>query len=198
MVGASCRNFEKQRMMGLNLPTWLTLFRLAMVPFVITVLFIPFPQSHYFATLGFGLAVATDWFDGWLARRWNQTTDFGAFLDPVADKLLVCTVLVALVHSDPRLFVALPATVIIGREITVSALREWMAELGKRGSVAVGVAGKYKTTIQMLAMFIILFDLMARTWLYDFGVTLLWLAAVLTLWSMGLYLRAAWPQLRGH
>lgn len=184
--------------MGLNLPTWLTLFRLMMVPLVVAVLFIPFPGNHYLATFGFGLAVATDWFDGWLARRWNQTTDFGAFLDPVADKLLVCAVLVVLVYSDARLIVAVPATVIIGREITVSALREWMAEMGQRGVVAVGVAGKYKTTIQMLAMFIMLYDLAPRLWLYNFGVTLLWVASVLTLWSMVMYLRAAWPQLRGQ
>ncbi len=184
--------------MGLNLPTWLTLLRLLMVPFVLAMLFVPFPGNHYLASFGFGLAVATDWFDGWLARRWDQTTDFGAFLDPVADKLLVCTVLVVLVYSDPRLLVALPATVIIGREITVSALREWMAELGQRGTVAVGVAGKYKTTIQMLAMFIILYALPPGGWLYNFGVTLLWVASVLTLWSMGIYLRAAWPQLRGQ
>ena len=179
--------------MRLNLPTCLTLFRLLMIPLVLSALLMPFQGNHLVAAGGFGLAVATDWFDGWLARRWNQATDFGAFLDPVADKLLVCTVLVALVYCDPRLAVALPATVIIGREITVSALREWMAELGKRGVVAVGVAGKYKTTIQMLAMLIMLYDLVAATWLYNFGVTLLWIASVLTLWSMIMYLRAAWP-----
>lgn len=184
--------------MGFNFPTWLTLFRLALVPFVIGVLFIPFPGNHYLAAGGFGLAVATDWFDGWLARRWNQTTDFGAFLDPVADKLLVCVVLVGLVYCDPKFLLALPATVIIGREITVSALREWMAELGQRGIVAVGVVGKYKTAIQMLALFIMLYDLALKSWLYDVGVALLWLAAVLTLWSMLMYLRAAWPQLHGH
>lgn len=184
--------------MGLNLPTWLTLFRLGVVPLVVGVLFVPFASNHYFAAFGFGLAVATDWFDGWLARRWDQTTDFGAFLDPVADKLLVCAVLVALVYCDARIMVALPATIIIGREITVSALREWMAELGQRGAVAVGAAGKYKTSIQMLAMFIMLLALPPDNWFYNFGVTLLWIAAALTLWSMGLYLRAAAPQLRGQ
>lgn len=184
--------------MGLNLPTWLTIFRLALVPFVITVLFVPFPGDHYFAAAAFGLAVATDWFDGWLARRWNQTTDFGAFLDPVADKLLVCVVLVGLVYSDAKFLLALPATIIIGREITVSALREWMSELGQRGMVAVGVTGKYKTAIQMLALFIMLYDLALKSWLYDVGVALLWVASLLTLWSMFVYLRAAWPQLNGR
>lgn len=184
--------------MKINLPTWLTLFRLLLVPFVVGVLFLPLPGGHYLAAAGFGLALATDWLDGWLARRWAQESDFGAFLDPVADKLIVCSVIVVLVYADPRILIAVPATVIIGREITVSALREWMAELGQRGIVAVGAAGKYKTTIQMLAILIMLYDLAARTWLYDFGATLLWTAALLTLWSMGIYLYAAWPQLRGR
>lgn len=182
--------------MQLNLPTWLTLFRLILVPIVVLCLFVPFfPGRNLLAAGIFGLALITDWLDGWLARRWQQTSRFGAFLDPVADKLIVCVVLVLLVYRDPHIAVALPATVIIGREITVSALREWMADLGQRGLVAVGTAGKYKTSIQMIAILIMLYALPAQDRLYGFGVTLLAVAALLTLWSMVMYLRAAWPLL---
>lgn len=182
--------------MQLNLPTWLTLFRLFLVPVVALLLFTPFfPGRNLLVTGVFGLALATDWLDGWLARRWQQTSPFGAFLDPVADKLIVCVVLVLLVYRDPHIAVALPAIVIVGREITVSALREWMAELGQRGVVAVGAAGKYKTSIQMIAILTMLYALPAQNRLYAFGVTLLWVAALLTLWSMIRYLRAAWPSL---
>jgi len=178
-----------------NLPTTLTLFRVLLVPLVVVVMLVPFTGHYLVAASGFALATATDWLDGYLARRWDQATDFGAFLDPVADKLLVCSVVVMLVFADPRPVIALAATIIIGREITVSALREWMAELGQRGVVAVGAAGKYKTMIQMIAIVVMLSDLSARTWLYQTGVLLLALAAVLTIWSMMQYLRAAWPQL---
>lgn len=185
--------------MTLNLPTWLTLFRVAMVPIVAALMCVEFPGRDQLAAFGFALAVLTDWFDGWLARRWQQESEFGAFLDPVADKLIVCTVLILLVVQDPRLLVALPVVVIVGRELTVSALREWMAEKSARSLVAVGAAGKYKTSVQMVALIILLFDLGApRGHFYDFGVTLLCVSAALTVWSMLQYLRAAWPRLRAE
>jgi CDP-diacylglycerol--glycerol-3-phosphate 3-phosphatidyltransferase len=179
----------------LNLPIWLTLFRLILIPFVVALMFVPLAGANIVAAVLFGIALATDWLDGHLARRWNQTSAFGAFLDPVADKLIVCAVLVMLVYRDPHYYVALSATVIVGRELTVSALREWMAELGERGVVAVGSLGKYKTAIQMAAIFLMLFDLAQRSGIYMVGVVLLVIAAALTLWSMVMYLRQAWPRL---
>jgi len=179
----------------LNLPIWLTLFRLILIPFVVALMFVPLAGANVVAAILFGIALATDWLDWHLARRWNQTSAFGAFLDPVADKLIVCAVLVMLVYRDPHYYVALSATVIVGRELTVSALREWMAELGERGVVAVGSLGKYKTAIQMAAIFLMLFDLAQRSGIYMVGVVLLVIAAALTLWSMVMYLRQAWPRL---
>ncbi len=179
----------------MNLPIWLTLFRLVLIPFVVGLMFIPVAGFNIAAAILFGIALATDWLDGYLARRWNQTSAFGAFLDPVADKLIVCAVLVILVYRDPHYYVALPATVIVGRELTISALREWMAELGARGIVAVGALGKYKTAIQMAAIFIMLFDLADQGRLYLSGLALLIVSAVLTLWSMVDYLRQACPRL---
>lgn len=179
----------------MNLPLWLTVFRLALIPFVVALLFVPLPGFNIAAAVLFAVALATDWLDGWLARRWNQTSSFGAFLDPVADKLLVCAVLVMLVYRDPQWYVSLFATVIVGRELTVSALREWMAELGERSSVAVDSLGKYKTAIQMLAIAIMMAYLYQQDVVYYVGVALLGVASVLTMWSMTLYLRAAWPRL---
>lgn len=179
----------------MNLPIWLTLFRLVLIPFVVGLLFVRLPGFNVVAAILFGVALATDWLDGHLARRWNQTSAFGAFLDPVADKLIVCAVLVMLVYRDPHWFVALPASIIVGRELTVSALREWMAELGQRGVVSVGSLGKYKTAVQMLAIFLMLFDLYRRAGIYGAGVLLLGISAALTLWSMAIYLRQAWPTL---
>lgn len=183
--------------MAMNLPLWLTFFRLLLIPVVVGLLCVEFAARDALVATGFFLALATDYLDGWLARRWNQTSEFGAFLDPVADKLLVCATLVMLVYQDPRLVVAVPAVIIVGREITVSALREWMAGVGARGMVAVGAAGKYKTAIQMGAILIMLADVSApRGLAYLVGVVFLAIAALLTLWSMAMYLRAAWPQLR--
>lgn len=184
--------------MKINLPTWLTLFRLVLVPFVIVLLFLPYVQTHYVATAAFVVALATDWLDGWLARRWQQESPFGAFLDPVADKMLVCSVVVLLVYADPRIIIAVPAMIIIGREVAVSALREWMSELGERGLVAVGKMGKYKTAIQMLAIVLMLVELDSGGAIYDFGTALLIVAALLTLWSMSRYLQSAWPHLSGQ
>jgi len=141
----------------------------------------------------FALAAVTDWLDGWLARRLEQTSAFGAFLDPVADKLMVAVALVALVTENPSAFFALPAAVIIGREIAVSALREWMAELGKRATVAVNVIGKFKTGAQMIAIILLVYGApLLGLPTVALGMLLLYAAAGLTLWSMIVYLRAAW------
>lgn len=183
--------------MRFNLPTWLTLFRFLLVPAVGVLMCVEFPGRDKVVAAAFVIAAVTDWFDGWLARRWQQESAFGAFLDPVADKLIVCTVLVLLIYQDPRLVVAVPVVVIIGRELTISALREWMAEKGARAAVAVGAAGKYKTTLQMIALVFLLLDLSApRGLLYTAGLVLLWASAVLTVWSMLQYIRAAWPVLK--
>src|SRR5689334_8179328 len=140
--------------MKLNTPTILTLARVAAIPVLVILMWAsnPPPSPDWWAAWIFALAAITDWFDGWLARRLNQTSPFGAFLDPVADKLMVSSVLVMLVFRDSRWEVALPAVVIIGREITISALREWMAELGQRAHVAVSNIGKFKTTFQLIAI----------------------------------------------
>jgi len=183
------------RRVNLNLPTWLTVFRLALIPFVVGLIFVPAAGYSQASAALFGIALITDWLDGHLARRWNQASAFGAFLDPVADKLVVCAVLVMLVYRDPHYYVALSATIIVGRELTISALREWMAELGNRGIVSVGRIGKYKTAVQMVAIFIMLFNLGTGGKWYTAGIVLLASSAVLTLVSMINYLRQAWPHL---
>ena len=142
-----------------------------------------------------GAAALTDLLDGYLARKLQQTSAFGAFLDPVADKLMVTVVLVLLVQAHPTPWLAVPAAVIIGREVAVSALREWMAELGRRTQVGVALVGKIKTVVQMCALLLMLYrdDLLDIFPTYTVGFTLLYMAAVLTLWSMVVYIRAAWP-----
>jgi CDP-diacylglycerol--glycerol-3-phosphate 3-phosphatidyltransferase/cardiolipin synthase len=179
-----------------NTPNLLTLLRILLIPVFVAVFYAPTPWARFFATLVFTVAAITDWLDGWLARRWGQTSALGAFLDPVADKLMVAVALVLLVQADPRAALALPAAVIIGREIAVSALREWMAELGARARVAVSMAGKFKTTAQMVAIILLILETpILGLPLYELGLVLLYVAAFLTLWSMLLYLRAAWPSL---
>ncbi|CAD7854333.1 MAG: CDP-diacylglycerol--glycerol-3-phosphate 3-phosphatidyltransferase (EC 2.7.8.5) [Olavius algarvensis Gamma 1 endosymbiont] len=179
-----------------NTPNLLTLLRILLIPVFVGVFYIPAAWTPFACALIFTIAAVTDWLDGYLARRWQQTSPFGAFLDPVADKLMVAVALVLLVQSDPRAVLALPAATIIGREITVSALREWMAELGARMQVAVSKVAKFKTAAQMVAV-ILLIAIRGHTDspLYGIGMALLYVAAVLTLWSMVLYLRAAWPSL---
>jgi CDP-diacylglycerol--glycerol-3-phosphate 3-phosphatidyltransferase len=150
------------------------------------------------SALLFAVAAVTDWMDGYLARRWGQVSHLGAFLDPVADKLMVAVALVLLVEAHPSPVLALPAAVIIGREITVSALREWMAELGARSRVAVSAVGKFKTGAQMVAItLLILHQPLFGLPIYAIGLFLFYLAAILTLWSMLIYLRLAWPDLVG-
>lgn len=179
-----------------NTPNLLTLLRIALIPVFVAIFYLPLTGARLACALVFGAAAATDWLDGYLARRWGQTSPLGAFLDPVADKLMVAVALVLLVQADSRAVLALPAAVIIGREIAVSALREWMAELGARSRVAVSAVGKFKTTAQMVAIvLLILHRPVLDVPVYRLGLVLLYLAAVLTLWSMVLYLRAAWPSL---
>lgn len=183
----------------LNIPNTLTLIRIALIPVFVVVFYLPFKWSNDAATAIFAFAAITDWLDGYLARRLEQSSPFGAFLDPVADKLMVAVALVLLVQVDDKGWLVLPAIIIIGREIAVSALREWMAGIGERTKVAVSVIGKIKTTFQMVAILLLLY----RESLGDFpttdvGLVLLYAAAILTLWSMYLYIRAAWPVLSGE
>jgi len=177
-------------------PTLLTFARLALIPVLLLVYYLPVPWAGPAAAAVFAAAGATDWLDGYLARRLNQTSPFGAFLDPVADKLMVAVALVLLVQTHPTVWMALPAAVIIGREIAVSALREWMAELGSRARVAVSLLGKYKTAFQMTAIILLLYGRpLGGLPTQAAGLALLYAAVALTLWSMAVYLRAAWPLL---
>ncbi len=182
--------------MPTTIPNLLTGLRILLIPVFILFFYLPVPHANLAATLVFGLAALTDWFDGYLARRLKETSAFGAFLDPVADKLMVVTALVLLVERHPHVWFTVPAIVIIGREITISALREWMAEVGESARVAVSMIGKIKTTVQMVALFLLIY----REPLFSIPVEIVgfvcfYLAAVLTLWSMAVYLRAAWPAL---
>lgn len=179
-----------------NLPNILTLLRIALIPIFIGVFYLPWEWHHIACASIFGVAAATDWLDGYLARKLNQFTPFGAFLDPVADKLIVAAALILLLQAQGTVLFALPALVIISREIVISALREWMAELGKRTSVAVSYVGKVKTTLQMVAIGVLLaVDPVAHPIWNEVGIVLLYIAAILTLWSMVIYLRTAWPEL---
>ena len=180
----------------LNLPNALTWLRILAVPLVVVLFYMPESWADRAAGLLFAAAAITDAFDGYLARRMNLTSRLGAFLDPVADKLIVAVALVLLVSKDTHLVVVLTAVVIIGREIAISALREWMAEIGQRTRVAVSWIGKWKTIAQMvgLSMMLYRFDLFGLP-IYDLGLALTVLSAALTLWSMVSYLRAAWPAL---
>ena len=175
--------------MKLNFPTYLTLFRLALIPLFVVVFYFPITYSPEITTFIFFIASITDWFDGYLARKWNQTTPLGAFLDPVADKVLVAVAFVCVVEYYHTWWITIPICIMIAREIIISALREWMAELGKRTSVAVSIWGKIKTTAQMLALGGMLWrqsDLMETL-----AFILLYIAAALTIWSMLQYLKAS-------
>ncbi len=183
--------------MRINLPTALTLGRVAVIPIVVGLFYIDWQHARQATAILFVVAAVTDWFDGWLARRWNQTSNFGAFLDPVADKLLVAVALVMLLRDDPRSVMGVLVAIIISREITISALREWLAELGQRKRVAVSMVGKVKTAFQMTAISLMLWKLPVGDYdVYRLGYGLLFAAAALTLWSMVVYLKAAWPVMR--
>jgi CDP-diacylglycerol--glycerol-3-phosphate 3-phosphatidyltransferase len=180
----------------ISVPNILTSMRIALIPVLVAVFYLPV-EWRYIAAAGiFALASTTDWLDGYLARKLNETTPFGAFLDPVADKLLVATALVLLVEVQASAVLAIPAVVIVGREIVVSALREWMAKYSARRSVAVSVVGKVKTVFQMVAIICLLINGAEKgnNFVY-FGYGLLYAAAGLTLWSMFGYLKLAWPDL---
>jgi cardiolipin synthase len=184
--------------MFLTIPTLLTWARIVAIPPIVGVFYLPVdaPTRNLIATIMFVACALTDWLDGYLARKLNQTSSFGAFLDPVADKFLVCASLLILVQLDR--VSALIALVIIGREIAISALREWMAQIGASRSVAVHMLGKLKTTVQMVAIPFLLFDgslfgfIDTRLW----GTVLIWVASVLTIWSMVYYLQKALPEIR--
>jgi CDP-diacylglycerol--glycerol-3-phosphate 3-phosphatidyltransferase len=175
-----------------NLPTNLTLLRIALIPLLVIVFYLPWDYSNLVSTIIFAIAGFTDWLDGYLARKMHLETDFGAFLDPVADKLMVAIVLVLIVHAEDSIALTVASSIIIGREITIASLREWMAEIGQRAQVKVSVLGKWKTTAQMLAIGFLLFkhDLWGLP-VSLIGHWLLYLAALLTIWSMVNYLSAA-------
>jgi len=187
----------------LNIPNILTLARIVLIPVFLLVAYWPPAMGidesnpdmtrHMLLTAIFVVAAVTDWFDGYLARTLNQTSAFGRFLDPVADKLMVAAALIVLVQWQPSISMAFAAIVIISREITLSSLREWMAELGARTSVAVSTVGKYKTAFQMIAITVFLLNWQPLDML---AYALLYTAVVLTLWSMFIYLKAAWPYLK--
>jgi len=181
----------------INLATILTLLRIAAIPVVVVLFYQPDPWARPVAGIVFGIAAVTDFIDGYIARNFNQASRFGAFLDPVADKLMVVIVLVLLVQGDPKSFVDIVAMIIIGREITISALREWMATVGARAKVAVSWLGKVKTTLQMFGIaFMVYREPILGADTYTVGFYLLVAAAAMTIWSMIDYLRAAWPSMQ--
>jgi CDP-diacylglycerol--glycerol-3-phosphate 3-phosphatidyltransferase len=195
-MSTSTQVVEKKRYE--NLPNALTWLRILLVPTIIALFYLPYWWADPAACAGFVIAGITDSLDGYYARKLGLTSRLGAFLDPVADKLIVACALVLIVSKDPRWFMVIVAVVIIGREIAVSALREWMAEIGARGRVAVSTVGKLKTIMQIVGLSCLLFrrDLLGVP-IYAVGIALTLIATVLTLWSMILYLRLAWPELRG-
>lgn len=185
----------------LTIPNMLTLFRIVLVPILVITFYLPFKGANLVAAGMFAVGAITDWLDGWIARRFGQMSAFGAFLDPVADKLTVTVTLFLLVQADPSPMMAIVCAIIVGREITISALREWMAEIGERGKVGVAALGKFKTIMQMVAIVILLWrQPFIGLRLYEVGQVMLAIAAVLTIWSAVIYLRAAWPviQRRGN
>jgi CDP-diacylglycerol---glycerol-3-phosphate 3-phosphatidyltransferase len=182
--------------MAWNLPNILTWLRILAIPLVVVLFYMPHQWADIFAALLFAAASITDSLDGYLARRMGLTSRLGAFLDPVADKLIVAVALVLLVSKNPHWIVVLAACVIIGREIAISALREWMAELGQRARVAVSSLGKWKTILQMVGLSFMLYRYpILGLDIYTIGLWLTVAAAALTLWSAVVYLRAAWPVL---
>ncbi len=196
-----------------NLPNMLSLARIVIIPFVFVIYYLPIPWGHTAAAIMFMLACLTDWLDGYLARTLKLSTPLGAFLDPVADKIMVCVVLVLVVgesrlqtvpfhkvfYHPPAIMVTVPAAIIVSREIIVSALREWMAELGRRTSVAVSRLGKVKTAIQMIALTLLVYCTpVTQASIVLTGYILLYVAALLTVWSMVIYLKAAWLAIKNE
>lgn len=180
--------------MRITIPTAITLFRIGLIPLFVLVFYLPFAWSNMVAAIVFGVASITDWIDGYLARALKQESPFGAFLDPVADKLMVVVAIVLLVGAHPSIYVVLPSIIIVAREISISALREWMAGLGNSTAVKVSLIGKAKTTTQLVSLLLMIysqpiFDLP----IFQIGLFGYYLAAILTIYSMVIYLRAAWP-----
>ena len=185
-------------LMPLTWPTILTLFRIALLPVMVGVFYAGFHGANIAAAVIFLAAAITDWLDGFLARRFDQYSRFGAFLDPVADKLMVAVTLFLLVQENPTPLLAIVSAIIVGREIAISALREWMAEIGARGLVKVAMLGKIKTVMQIVAIVVLLYQHESAGFrLFHVGEALLVVAAALTIWSGLDYLRAAWPAMRG-
>ena len=180
-----------------HIPNFLTILRVLLIPVMILFFYMPYEWSRFVACWVFVLAGITDFLDGYIARKYNVSSKLGAFLDPVADKLTVTTALVILLQDHPTILMMIATAVIVGREITISALREWMAELGSRSAVNVAMVGKIKTVFQMTAIGFLLYE--ADLWIIpvqQIGLGLLYIAAALTLYSMAVYLRAAWPLMR--
>jgi len=181
---------------GTNWANLVTYARLSLIPIVVAVYYSNLQYSHLIAAILFTLASVSDWLDGYLARKLNQTSEFGAFLDPVADKLLVAVVLVLLVASYPSVWMIIPTAIMIARELMVSALREWMAGRNQRNRVAVAFSGKLKTTVQMIALIVLLVNEPSnRDWFWQLGFGLLYVSAFLSLWSMFEYFKNAWNTL---
>jgi len=181
---------------NINIPTLLTLLRIALIPVLALFFYLPWEYSNIATTFIFAIASVTDWLDGYLARKMKIETKLGAFLDPVADKIMVAFVLVLLVETESSIWMTLPAAIIIGREITISSLREWMAELGQRATVKVSQIGKWKTSAQMLAIACLLYrENIAGVSMQLLGLVMLYIAGILTLWSMMSYLKAAYNTL---
>lgn len=181
----------------MNIPNILTLLRIALIPILVVLYYLPFNWANLACGAVFGLACITDWLDGYLARKLDQSTRLGAFLDPVADKLIVAVALVLLCVAYATLWVTIPAVIIICREIVISALREWMAELGKRSNVKVSSIGKVKTAMQMISILVML-SVEPHSLMSLAGIVALYIAALLTIWSMFIYLNAAWGDLKKH
>jgi len=180
--------------MKITLPTAITLFRIALIPLFVLVFYLPFGWANIAATSIFFVACVSDWFDGYLARSMELESSFGAFLDPVADKLMVVVIIVLLVQAHPSIFVALPSVIIVAREISISALREWMAQLGSSTTVQVSFIGKSKTVAQMFALgFMIFSEPLLGFPIFEIGLAIYYVAAIFTIVSMVIYLRAAWP-----
>lgn len=182
----------------MNLPNILTMSRIVMIPVMVLSFYLwPADNAHYIAAWIFMIASFTDFIDGYLARKLNQSTPLGAFLDPVADKLSVVIALALLIEHYSTIILTIPALIIIGREVVISALREWMAELGKRANVAVSMVGKVKTFLQMAAITMVM-GFSSDHWMGILGMICLYIAAVLTIWSMYEYLKAALPEMKGE
>jgi CDP-diacylglycerol--glycerol-3-phosphate 3-phosphatidyltransferase len=185
--------------MTITLPTAITLFRVALIPLFVVVFYLPFSWANIAATSIFFVASVSDWVDGYLARIMKQESSFGAFLDPVADKLMVVVIIILLVEAHPSIYVALPSVIIVAREISISALREWMAQLGSTTTLQVSFIGKAKTVAQMLALgFMIFSEPLMGLPIFQIGLALYYWAAFLTILSMIIYLRSAWPVISRH